>query len=114
MEVSEKNKFNKVSRIERRITSNAVADQPSKPQDVNLTIQVGPNSAWLNLQADGVLVHRGTMLPGATKTISAKNEIIVTTANGGSTKINYNRKNLGLLGREREIIRKVQVFSSSK
>ena len=112
VEVSAKNKFDKVSKVERRITSNAVAEQPSVPQDVNLTIQIGPNSAWLNLQADGVLVHRGTMLPGSAKTISAKNEIILTTANAGSTKIIYNGKDLGILGREGEVIRNVE-FSSA-
>jgi cytoskeleton protein RodZ len=108
VEVSAKNKFDKVSKVERRITSNATVPTPATPQEVNITIEIGPNSAWLNLQADGVLVHRGTMLPGSTKTISAKSEIIVTTANAGSTKLIYNGKDLGILGREGEVIRNVE------
>lgn len=113
VEVSAKNKFNKVSRIERRITSNASVAAPTTPQEVNLTLQIGPNSAWVNLQADGVVVHRGTMLPGSARTISAKNEIIMTTANAGSTKIIYNGKDLGQLGREGEVIRNVEFSNSS-
>ncbi|MBX4191781.1 MAG: DUF4115 domain-containing protein, partial [Candidatus Doudnabacteria bacterium] len=111
VEVSAKNKFDKVSKVERHITSNAVTAKPVEQENVNITIQIGPNSAWLNLQADGVLVHRGTMLPGSEKTITAKNEIIVTTANAGSTKIIYNGKDLGILGREGEVIRNVEFAS---
>ncbi len=114
IEVTEKNKFNKVSKITRQITSSAVVDQPSAPQAVNLTIEIGPNSAWVNLQADGVLVHRGTMLPGFTKTITAQNEIILTSANAGSTKIIYNGKDLGLMGREGEVIRNVEFSTQQK
>ncbi len=108
VEVSAENKFDKVSKITRKITSNAVEIKPDTPQAVNLTIQIGPNSAWVNLQADGAVVQRGTMLPGSAKTISAKNEIIITTANAGSTKIIYNGKDLGILGREGEVIRNVE------
>ncbi|MBX4186762.1 MAG: DUF4115 domain-containing protein [Candidatus Doudnabacteria bacterium] len=114
VEVSAKNKFNKTSRVERKITSNSTTVQPSETKEVNLTVQIGPNSAWVNLQADGVVVHRGTMLPGSTKTISAKNEIIITSANAGSTKIIYNGKDLGQLGREGEVIRNVEFSSNSQ
>jgi cytoskeletal protein RodZ len=113
IEVTEKNKFNKVSKITRQVTSLAVAEKPVEPQAVNLTIEIGPNSAWVNLQADGVVVQRGTMLPGSAKTISAKSEIILTSANAGSTKVIYNGKDLGLLGREGEVIRNVE-FSTSQ
>jgi hypothetical protein len=107
IEVTERNKFNKVSKITRQVTSTAVVEKPQISEAVNLTIEIGPNSAWVNLQADGVVVARGTMLPGVTKTISAKNEIVLTTANAGSTKIIYNGKDLGLLGREGEVIRNI-------
>ncbi len=112
IEVTEKNKFDKVSTVVRQVTSLAQAEKPVEPQDLNLSVEIGPNSAWVNLQADGVLVYRGTMLPGSAKVVSAKNEIILTSANAGSTKIIYNGKDLGLMGREGEVIRNVE-FSSS-
>ena len=111
IEITEKNKFNKVSKVTRLITSQPekVAELPK--QAVNITIQTGPNSAWVYLEADGVVIQRGTMLPGSVKTVSAKNEIILTSADAGSTQVIYNGKDLGKLGREGEVIRNVQ-FSS--
>jgi hypothetical protein len=108
IEVTEKNKFNKVSKITRQITSQAAEEKPTTAQAVNLTIEIGPNSAWINLEADGVVIHRGTMLPGSAKTVSAKNDIVITSANAGSTKLIYNGKDLGMMGREGEVIRNVE------
>jgi len=111
VEIVEKNKFNKTSRITRQITSQPPTATPTAPEAVNLTIEIGPNSAWVYLSADGAVVQRGTMLPGSTKIVTAKNEIILTSANAGSTQVIYNDKDLGKLGREGEVIRNVQ-FSS--
>ena len=109
VEITEKNKFNKVSKITRQITSKA-SEETAPPVNaaVELTVNIGPNSAWVNIEADGVVVERGTMLAGSSKTVSAKNEIVLTSANAGSTKIIYNGKDLGVMGREGEVLRNVQ------
>lgn len=111
IEVTEKNKFNKVSKITRQITSQQQQAAAAPEEALNLTIETGPSSAWVFLEADGIVVQRGTMLAGSTKTVSAKDEIVLTSANAGSTKVIYNGKDLGKLGREGEVIRNVQ-FSS--
>ncbi len=111
IEITEKNKFNKVSKITRQITSQSPQEKPVAAQAVNLTVNIGPNSAWVYLEADGVVVQKGTMLPGSEKTISAQKEIILTSADAGSTQVIYNGKDLGKLGRAGEVIRNVQ-FSS--
>lgn len=111
IEVTEKNKFNKVSKITRQVTSQQQQTAAVPQEALNLTIETGPSSAWVFLEADGIVVQRGTMLAGSTKTVSAKNEIILTSANAGSTQVIYNGKDLGKLGREGEVIRNVQ-FSS--
>lgn len=111
VEVTEKNKFNKQSKITRQITSQQLKPVLVADQAINLTVQIGPGSAWVYLEADGVVVQRGTMLAGSAKIISAKNDIILTSANAGSTGVVYNGKDLGKLGREDEVIRNVQ-FSS--
>ena len=112
VEVSEKNKFGKISKLTRQITSLAQTTVAVVPSAVNLTLQIGPNSAWVYLEADGVVAHRGTMLAGSSKTISAKSDIVLTSADAGSTQVIYNGKDLGKLGRDGEVIRNVQ-FSSS-
>jgi len=111
VEVSEKNKFNKISKIVRQITSQQQPAQAPVPQAVNLTVNIGPSSAWVYLEADGIVVQQGTMLSGSNKTISAKKEITITSADAGSTSVVYNGKDLGKLGREGEVIRNVQFTS---
>lgn len=114
VEILEKNKFGKVSKITRQITSNALPANVATKETINLTVNIGPNSAWVYLEADGVVLQRGTMLAGSSKVVSAKNEIILTSANAGSTQIIYNGKDLGKLGREGEVIRNVEFSSNAQ
>ena len=114
VEISEHNKFGKVSKIIRNITSENTAVAPAIPAAINLVVNIGPGSAWVSLEADGVVVQKGTMLAGSTKIVSAKNEIILTSADAGSTEVIYNGKSLGKLGREGEVIRNVEFSASLK
>jgi len=112
IEIVAKNKFNKVSTVVRKINAQVQkATVATVVLPINLTIQIGPNPAWVSVEADGVTVQRGTMLAGSSKTISAKDDIVLTTANAGSTQVIYNGKDLGKLGRDDEVIRNVE-FSS--
>lgn len=111
IEVTEKNKFNKESRITRQITSQSGVATVVPKEAINLTVKVGPFSAWVYLEADGVVVQKGTMLPGSSKIVSAQKEIILTSADAGSTQVIYNGKDLGKLGRDGEVIRNVQFTS---
>lgn len=109
IEVVAKNKFDRESRITRRV--NAELEQtavvaPTAP--VTVTIEVGPESAWIYMEADGVVVQRGTMLPGSSKTVTAGTDVLLTSANAGATKVIYNGKDLGLMGRSGEVIRNVE------
>jgi hypothetical protein len=109
IEVVARNKFNRESRVTRRVTAEeaaGVVDQPAVP--VAVTIEVGPESAWIYMEADGVVVQRGTMLAGSTKTVTALQEVLLTSANAGSTTVIYNNKDLGLMGRPGEVIRNVE------
>ncbi|MGE5392760.1 MAG: RodZ domain-containing protein [Candidatus Saccharibacteria bacterium] len=114
VEVSVKNKFNKVSTVVRRINADIPeAQPPAEALPVNVTVEVGPGSAWIYMEADGVVVARGTMLPGSSKSVSAKDEILLTSSDAGSTKVQYNGKDMGTLGRSGEVIRNVE-FTSQK
>jgi cytoskeletal protein RodZ len=113
IEVTAKNKFNKTSTIVRKINADIPKDNPMPAaQPINLTLQIGPNPAWVSIEADGIEVQRGTMLAGSSKTFTAKDDLVLTSANAGSTQIIYNGKDLGKLGREAEVIRNVE-FSST-
>ncbi len=108
IQVLERNKFGKTTTITRTMTAQIPSEEPVVASAVNITVQVGPNSAWIYLEADGVVVQRGTMLAGSVKTISAHDSIILTSANAGSTTVVLNGKDLGKLGREGEVVRNVE------
>ncbi len=111
IEIKAENKFGKVSSITRQISTQATNVATTTTAPVEITIQIGPDSAWVYLEADGIVVTRGTMLPGSSKTVSAKEQVVLTSANAGSTQVIYNGKDLGKLGRNGEVIRNVE-FSS--
>ncbi|HEX5429995.1 MAG TPA: RodZ domain-containing protein [Patescibacteria group bacterium] len=114
IQITAKNRFNKATTVTRQINAQIPTTAPQTPASpVNLTIVIGPNPAWLSIEADGVTLQRGTMLAGSTKTISANDEIVLTSANAGSTQVLYNGKDLGKLGREGEVIRNVEFNSQT-
>lgn len=75
---------------------------------VNLELSVGPQSAWIYLEADGEVIYAGTMLADSTKRVEAKDRIILTTGNAGSTRVVLNGQALGVLGQEGEVIRNIE------
>ncbi|MBX4188198.1 MAG: DUF4115 domain-containing protein, partial [Candidatus Doudnabacteria bacterium] len=109
VEIKARNKFDRESSVSRRINAEIPQNTVIAPTaPVTVTIEVGPESAWIYLEADGVVVQRGTMLPKSVKTVTASEEILLTSANAGSTKVIYNSKDLGLMGRSGEVIRNVE------
>ena len=111
IEIKAENKFGKISTVTRQVNSQITTVEAPTPAPVEVTIQIGPSSAWVDLEADGIVVVHGTMLPGSSKTVTATKDVILTSANAGSTKVIYNGKDLGQLGRDGEVIRNVE-FSS--
>jgi hypothetical protein len=59
IEVVSKNKFNRVSRIVRKVNAEIPQTNVAAPvAPVSIVIEVGPESAWIYLEADGVVVQR--------------------------------------------------------
>jgi cytoskeletal protein RodZ len=115
LEVIARNKFGRSSKIIRGIQAEQeVKDISKTEQQINLEISINPNSAWIYMEADGVVVQRGTMLAGSNKTVSAGSEILLTTSNAGSTKVVFNGKDLGVLGREGEVLRQLEFNQNSQ
>jgi transcriptional regulator with XRE-family HTH domain len=113
LEIKAVNKFSKESKVVRLVNAEFTKAAPVAVSEVNITLEIGPESAWVYMEVDGVVVQRGTMLPGSAKTVSAKQDVLLTTANAGSTKVIYNGKDLGKLGRPGEVVRNVEFSSTS-
>lgn len=77
-------------------------------EELVLEVLIGPGSAWIYLEADGIEQASGTMLPNSRKAIAAKDKIVLTTGNAGSTRAIFKGKDLGVLGKEGEVIRDIE------
>ncbi|OGE81796.1 MAG: hypothetical protein A3H72_02875 [Candidatus Doudnabacteria bacterium RIFCSPLOWO2_02_FULL_48_8] len=108
LEIKAVNKFKRENKRILNVSAEIPSDKPIADSEINVVLNIGPEPAWIYLEADGVVVQRGTMLAGSIKTVSAKKEILLTSANAGSTEVIYNGKNLGKLGREGEVVRNVE------
>jgi cytoskeletal protein RodZ len=71
-------------------------------------VSIGAEATWIYLETDGVQDYSGTMLPGSTRTVTATGKIVLTTRNAGQTRVILNGKDLGILGKEGEVIRDIE------
>lgn len=102
------NKMKRETVLERKI----LVKLPASALNVNkriypleLKIVIGPNPVKLEVSRDGEKLNLAhIMLPGATQTFNAKKEIVVTTNNAGSTKVFFDSKDLGPMGKEGQVV----------
>lgn len=113
---SAKNKLGKETIIERRVlaefeiakgeeTKEKTEAKAKTTEKLKLTLEIGPNSAWLHIEADGKVVYEGVMLAGTSQSFEALEKIVLTTGNAGSTSIIFNDQNFGKLGNSGEVKR---------
>ncbi|MEK7447462.1 MAG: helix-turn-helix domain-containing protein [Patescibacteria group bacterium] len=109
LKIKAKNKMDREVSIERKISaqlplSTATVDRSIYPLEVKVVI--GPNPATVEIVRDGEKLNvSGVMLAGSTQVFYAKNDIIISTNNAGSTKVTLNSKDLGPMGKEGEAIK---------
>lgn len=109
LKIKAKNKMDREVSVERKISaqlplSTAIVDRSIYPLEVKIVI--GPNPATVEVVRDGERLNvSGVMLAGSTQVFYAKNDIIISTNNAGSTKITLNGKDLGPMGKEGEQIK---------
>jgi len=107
--IKAKNKMDRETSVERKISAKlplttATVDRTIYP--VELKVIIGPNPATVEIVRDGEKLNvSGVMLAGSTQVFYAKNDIVVSTNNAGSTKITLNGKDLGPMGKEGQAIK---------
>ncbi len=109
-----KNNFGKESTKQLVVIGDFQTEQ-QQPQSAPLTmiISVGPNSTWISTKIDDGQQQDETFIAGSAKTYTAKNKIIISTGNAGSTSITLNGKDLGKLGRDNEVLREIPFTADS-
>lgn len=107
--VKAKNRMGKQSEIVREVAVNLkpVLAAVEAPQGVELKVNVGPNSALINVVVDGVPVEKDgiVMLSGSSRVFQGKDKVVITSKNAGSTNITFNGKDIGPLGKEGETVK---------
>jgi cytoskeletal protein RodZ len=102
IKVSAKNKLQKTAQQSRTILAELAAVTPTNVAQTGLSmnLSVGPGSASLYITVDGKPLSDKSvlMLPGSTQIINAQSQIVVSTTDGGSVRVNLNGKDLGTMG----------------
>ena len=115
--VRAENKFGRSSEVERFVmveppseeTATTTADFLDRQLVVIVT--VGPAASWIKAEVDDEVVQDGVVEPGDKLIFDADKKIVLSTGNAGSTRVVYNGKDLGILGREGEVIKNI-LFTS--
>jgi cytoskeletal protein RodZ len=83
-------------------------------EEIKIEIRVDPGPVWLSVEADDNLVFSGTMLSGAAQIFKAQNKIVVNSGRANATYINFNGKDIGVLGQESGAVRGVTFNKTTK
>lgn len=111
------NKFGKSSEVsrsivypEKEIAGIATSTTATLPEQKELTLEVimGDEAAWISFEVDGMPQFSGTMLPHSTQTVIAKERIVLSTGNAGTTRVVLDGRNLGVLGKPGEVIKDIE------
>lgn len=81
------------------------ATSSAKPLGVEVTLKIGPNAAWIRVQADATTLEK-LFLAGTSQTFTAQNQIVVRTGNAGSTEVILNGASQGKMGEEAQVATK--------
>lgn len=75
---------------------------------MEVTVKVGPQSAWIKVVADGQVAQEGEMAGGAETEFRAQKTLLISTNNAGSTRLIYNGQDLGVLGKAGETLSNIK------
>jgi cytoskeleton protein RodZ len=92
-------------------TQEEVERERSAP--IELVVEVGPESTWLIVKIDDESPKNETFIAGSSKTYTAKNRILISTGDAGSTKVIFNGSDFGHLGRSGEVLRDIPFTKDS-
>ncbi|GAC1412893.1 MAG: hypothetical protein NVSMB66_3380 [Candidatus Doudnabacteria bacterium] len=104
-----KNAFGKETKKQVLVIGDFKTDQEKQTVTAGLTliVSIGPNSTTISTSVDGGPVQDETLMGGTSKTYNAKNKIVLSTGDAGSTSVTINGKDSGKLGREGEVLKEI-------
>lgn len=77
-------------------------------EGINFEIVVGPRDSRVEIEVDGRDEYSGTMSPGSARKFNARERVVLSTGDAGSTRVILNGKDLGFLGQDGETLRDLE------
>lgn len=107
------NKFGQESELSRNINfaqKEIAGSATAKSGELSLRLEIviGEKPVRLELAADGAVFFSGILSPGASKIVEARERAVLSSDNGGMTRVILNGKDLGVLGKDGEEIRDIE------
>ena len=65
----------------------------------------------MRISVDGKISFEGRLAPGESKIFQANDQVVVLTGNAAALRINYNGKDLGLMGNVGEVVSRVYLIT---
>ena len=76
-------------------------------------IKIVGAESWIEVRTDGVISYSHLSQPGFSETFKAKRRLVVFTGNAGAVRVLLNGQNLGALGRDGEVLKKVYTVKNA-
>jgi hypothetical protein len=76
---------------------------PAAPANSVTLVIVAQGRSWVRSLSDGTLVFEGTLIPGASRTFTAKESVDITVGNAGMVRLILNGRDLGPPGKAGEV-----------
>jgi cytoskeleton protein RodZ len=104
------------------VTSRPVAEDPlaTPGENVQATLETNANvvvslfaveRVFARISVDGELAFEGRIAPGESKVFEANDQVMVLTGNAAALRVNYNGRDLGLMGNVGEVVSRVYLIT---
>ncbi|MCA2001244.1 MAG: DUF4115 domain-containing protein, partial [Chloroflexi bacterium] len=78
----------------------------------NVVVQIfALERAFLRVSVDGKQAFEGRLVPGETRVFEGDTEVLVLTGNAAALRVSYNGRDLGLMGREGEVVNRLYLVA---
>ena len=97
-------------------TGSSKADSTSArpdPGPLEARIKIVGAESWIEVRTDGVISYSHLSQPGFSETFEAKRRLVIFTGNAGAVRVLLNGQNLGALGRDGEVLKKVYTVKNA-
>ncbi len=84
------------------------------PSEVTIKLWVDKQPSWIWVKADNTVIYQGTLAPGNYKEWNGKEKVELKVGNAGAVRVEVNNENLGVLGKDQEVVKRIFTLDLKK